>query len=308
MAVTILTGDNQMSIRARRAELLSASGASPDAVARYNLVDPEDLAAFQTALTTLPLFGGARYLEASPAALLPAEVAAVLRRVSATDTVVLHGEKAVPAAVLKAAKAEVEVHKSPTGTGVRQVAASLARSHDLALTDAQLTRVADRCAGDVGRLQSVMYSLAVTAQTTPSDELLDRYLTGAQPAAGTPWALTDQLGLGHIGAAMALADTVEPLAVLAFIATRLGQMGRILEDGLVAPEQAASAIGLASLPAARNLLTLANRVGHEGLAASWDVVTRADIAAKSSTNPRASLELALCELHQIWTHTRVPVL
>jgi DNA polymerase III delta subunit len=299
--IRILTGDHELGIRARRSELLAGSKATPDAVARYDLTDESEAAAFTTALATIPMFGGPRYLEASPLELLDPAAAALITKAGIEDTIVLYGRTAVKADVLTATGATVEAFKLPTGAGVTTMVTTLAQAHDLTLSTEVVAHIAERCANDIGRLQSVIYSLAITSQRDPSIAVVDRYLVGTTTAAGTPWALTDQLAQGRIGAALAIADTVEPLAALSFVSVRLGQVGRIVEDGSTSGEQAASAVGLASVPVARNLIVLGQRLGQAGLAASWTVVARADIALKTSSNPRASLEAALVELHQLWS-------
>jgi DNA polymerase III delta subunit len=299
--IRILTGDHDLGIRARRSELLARSKATPDAVARYDLTSESEAGAFTTALATIPMFGGPRYLEAFPLELLDPAAAAFIAKAGAEDTVVLHGRTAPKAEVVSTTGATVEVFKLPAGAGVITMVSTLAKSHDLTLSSEVITHIAERCANDIGRLQSVIYSLAVTSQLNPSIAVVDRFLVGTTTAAGTPWALTDQLSQGRIGAALSIADTVEPLAALSYISVRLGQVGRIVEDGATSGEQAASAVGLASVPVARNLIVLGHRLGQAGLSASWAIVARADIAIKTSQNPRASLEAALVELHLLWS-------
>jgi len=85
--------------------------------------------------------------------------------------------------------------------------------------------------------------------TNPSPADLDPYL-GSTHAAGTPWAIAAALYAGDLAAALALAEQVNPVAVVSYLANRTGQAGRILDDGMSDTGEIALSLGRSGCPTA----------------------------------------------------------
>ena len=91
------------------------------------------------------------------------------------------------------------------------------------------------------------------------------------------------------------------------LASRTGQLGRIVDDNLTDPDAIAGAFGMASRFPAQKLGRLANRLGKLGVAASWDAVAAADRAVKVAPDPRAALDILIVQLCSLWAAGSPPV-
>lgn len=308
MKCYVLTGSDDWAIRARRAQLLAEHQIGPSSVERFDVEDDggQHLVA---AAATFSLFGGTRLLDASPADALTAECARALAA-SATDVViVLRGAKALTASVKKALgdDAQVQTFPIPTGRAVPARIVELAASHGVTLEDKARAVLVERGAHDLPRVAGALAQLASVGLTSPSAEQVER-LMGTSAAPGVPWALSDALEAGDIAAALEIAETLEPVAVVAYLASRTGQLGRIVDDRLTDPDAIMSVLGLSSPFPARKLSKVAARLGSSGVAASWDLVAAADRSVKVAPDPRAALDLLVVELASLWGAGHAPAI
>lgn len=302
MAVFLLLGDDFTTIRRRRSELLSGSGADGGSVQRFDLSEADAAARFRTALDTRPMFGGPRYLEAHVDASFDDTLTdAIAAHAASGDTVVLHARTSPRPAQVTRLGATVEKLMLPrTGRGLEQAVRDAAFRHEVTLTPAQVTRISETCTGDPARAVGLIYTLSVLGEAAPDEATVAAHLNFGVPAAGAPWALVDHIASGDIGGALTLSDSLEPLHAWSVLSGKLGQIGRVVDSGYVGAEDVAAALGIASFTVASALHALATRLGPRGVAASWELVMRTDIELKRSVNPRATLDAALVELCLLW--------
>lgn len=299
MECYILTGGDDWALRARRAALLDQLDAAPQNVERFDL-SVDGGAALVTAASAFSLFGGHRVLDAEPADALLAVHAAALA--GATDvTVVLRGPSPVPAAVLKAlpGKPIVEKFPIPHGRGVITRIDELAARSGVSLSRACRDLLLERGGHDLPRVASVMSQLVSIGLLEPTPTHLAAML-GTSAAPGVPWALADMLESGDVPGALQLAATLEPVAVVNYLASRTGQVGHVVDEQLVDADAIAGAFGMASRFPAVKLAKLAARLGPRGVCASWDLISAADRSVKVSPDPRAALDLLVVRLAQLW--------
>lgn len=300
MTCTVLLGDDDSALRGRRADLAEASGASSAATERHDAADLDTHPLILAAVTTPSMFGEPRYVEIAGAEHLTEELAAALGRTPDEDTVVVWGprlsasaKKTLPDTVT------VETHRAGPG-GSRDRVRALAGQAGVTLTASQLEWL-DRTVGhDLPRVASIVSALAAAGHLTPDDAVVQALATSPSARPSTPWAVADALADGDVGLACHLAEGCEPLAVTAYLGTRLGQYGRVLETGLDTPGQVASALGV-TMPAATRLLEQANRVGQAGVAASWRLLAASDVAIKRAPDQRHALTLTLVRMGRLWT-------
>jgi DNA polymerase III delta subunit len=302
MQLHVLTGDDDLAIRARRAALLVDSAAAADAVERFDLTTDAGSAGLLSSAGAMSLFGGPRLLEASPADQLTVATATALAQVGALSdaTIVIHGGTLNAAA--KKALADVgtfEPFAAPRTAGAQTARlVELAAESGITLSAQSRELLIERAGHDVPRAASVLSQCALIGLLEPTPAHLDRLL-GTANAPGVPWALTDALEAGDLSTALLLADTLEPVAVISYLGSRTGQLGRIVEDGLSTPGEAASAFGVHTVPA-QKLIRLAHRLGPRGIADTWDIIASADRAVKSGRHQQAALEIALCHIGRLW--------
>ena len=250
------------------------------------------------------MFGGPRLLDASPADKLTAENAAELVARATDVTVLLRGPAAASAAVRKALgeHATFETFRTPTGMAVPERIAALAALNQVTLEPAVRTLLVERGKDDLARVGSVLAQLGTLGMTHPSAEQVSTLL-GSTSAAAVPWALADALDVGDVPAALTVAGGLEPVAAVSYLASRTGQLGRIVDDGMQDPAEVAGAFGMSSSYAAGKLLQVARRIGPGGVAASWNLLAAADRRIKLSPNPAAALDVLLVELAAVWSAT-----
>lgn len=306
MLLHVLSGDDDLAIRARRAALLVDSGASADAIERFDLSSDGGTDGLLSCASAMSLFGGPRLLEASPADKLSVSAATSLARISdlSDATVVIHGGT-VPAAAKKALVdvATFEAFPAPRTAGAQTSRlVDLAAQSGIALSSESRDLLIERAGHDVPRAASVLSQCAVIGLLEPTPAHLDRLL-GTSNAPAVPWALTDALEAGDLPTALLLADSLDAVAVISYLGARTGQLGRIVDDGLNTPGEAASAFGVHTFPA-QKLIRLAHRLGARGVADSWDIIASADRAVKSGRHQQAALEIAICHIGRLWAAGR----
>lgn len=308
MKCYVLTGADDWALRARRAQLLTEHEIAASSVERYDLEDDGGSRLAQAA-ATFSLFGGTRLLDASPADALTPEHATALADHATEVVVVLRGPKALPAAVKKAlgGHAHIQTFPLPTGRAVPARITELAANHGITLTSAARSTLVERGAHDLPRVAGALAQLAMVGLTQPSVEQVEKLL-GSSAAPGVPWALADALENGDLATALEVAETLEPIAVVAYLASRTGQLGRIVDDELRDPDAIMSVLGLSSSFPARKLAALAARLGTSGVSASWDLVAAADRAVKVAPDPRAALDLLVVQMAGLWGAGHAPAI
>ena len=301
MRCYVLTGDDDWSLRARRDQLVAEAGVAAEKVERYDL-SGDGGGELVTSAATFSLFGGARVLAAQPAVDLSADSATRLLATAGDVTVLLYGMSAVPAAVKKILAGQVtfETHKTPTGSAAAQRISELAAAAGVRLDAAARAHLMERAGHDLPRVADVLRQLSSVGIAAPSAAQLD-VLLGSSAAAGLPWHVSDAVERGDVAAALNLSPALTPVAAVAYLASRIGQLGRISDDGMSSGQQVAAALGTSSPAAGQKLLAVARRLGRGGIAASWDVVAAADRRVKVGGDPHAELDLLLVRLARIWS-------
>jgi len=300
MRCEILTGPDTYALLAARAQLITGAGAG-------TVVEGLDLEESDNNLLTKAssgtLFGPRRVLDVVGIGALTAEVAAALAGVHNDEvTLLLRGESPVPAAIIKAfaGTATVRTFPLPTGATLRARIGAVGERHQIHLSPAAVRHLETRAGTDVPKLTSAITAAAMAGLTNPSPADLDPYL-GSTHAAGTPWAIAAALYAGDLAAALALAEQVNPVAVVSYLANRTGQAGRILDDGMSDTGEIAGAFGLPNRAAAAPLAALATRLGPAGVNACWQLLSTADRDVKLSPYPSAILDVLLVRLCALWS-------
>jgi DNA polymerase III delta subunit len=299
MKCYVLTGDDSWAIRAERATILTRSGVAARSVERFDLAtDGGD--ELVSAGATFSLFGGPRLLDAEPLEELTEVNARRLSQLDTDVTIVLRGVAAPTAALKRAlAGADLVTCRTPTGRGIAMRVDALAEANGVRLRPEVRQTLIDRGGSDLPRVAGLLAQLALLGLTFPTEAQVDRLL-GTAAAAGVPWALSDAVEVGDVAAALELAGALEPVAVVAYLANRTGQLGRIVDDELEDPDAIMGAFGLSHRFPAQKLAQLAARTGRGGVAASWDAVAAADRAVKTAADPHAALDILLVRLCRLW--------
>ena len=303
MTCVILVGDDAVSLRSRRAELIAAAAADPAQAASYDLADPEQLYPALTAIGQPSMFAEPRLITVRGLEDLDAPGAQQLRQAlmgaQPTDTVVLTGTRLPAAAKRELVGVTIETFNAATGSARARIS-TLASDQGLVLDTATLDHLEAVTGGDLAAVSSVLYAFTMTGITHPNATLIDRFAGGHATRSGTPWGVADALATGDLRTALALADGCEPLAVLAYLGTRIGQLGRIVETPLNTAAEVAGAFGVPNITGAQRLLDHAHRLGGRGVADSWQLIAAADVAVKRSTAPRVTLDVVLVKVARTW--------
>lgn len=299
MPLHVLTGSDAGAIRARRAQLRNGAGGAELSVERFDLtVDGGDQ--LVAAASMFSLFGGPRLLDADPLSAMTAANAERLAAAIREDvTVVLHGPNAPTAALRKALAGAV--HESLSVPGPRDAAGRVtqaAAEHSVTLdleTHAFLTALAP---SNWALVRGALSELAALGRMAPS--MADvRALTGTASAPATPWVLSDKLEAGDLLGALDVADHLEAIPTVAYLAKRIGQVGRLVDAGATDAGRASELLGT-GIPASRKLVDLATRLGPAGVARSWDLLGAADRATKLSGRPSDTLSVLTHRLAALW--------
>lgn len=304
MSYLIVYGDDVAAVRAARATFAANAAVDPAHVQHFDLTDPDALATSIEAITGFSLFGEPRLFELAGLEALDAPSVSVLAGAlggrNDSDHILVWGRNVGTAAhKILGPLGPQQLNLGPAGADRRL--GELAAQYGIALDADALAHLRAKVGEDTAAAASVLYSLAITGVGTASPEMIDRF-AHFSATRGTPWGVVDALHAGDLATALTLADTVSPLAVLGFLATRLGQAGRIVETPLTTAREVAGAFGIGNLGAADALLSHAQRLGARGIAESWRLVSEADVAVKSHRDhERAVLDLYLVKLARAWS-------
>lgn len=302
MRTVLLTGDDELAVRARRTDLLRECGVDGGAVERFDITE-DGGSSLARAAGAMSLFGGPRVLDGTGAQALTVDAATAIGSANSDAVVLLRADSAVPAAARKAlGDIEVISCRLPAGKGVAIRVDELARDAGITLDSAARGLLADRAGHDLPRVASVLAQLAAAELRRPRREQV-LTLLGSAAAPEVPWALSDAVEAGDTVTALRVAAGLEPVAVVAYLASRAGQLGRIVDEGLRGGDQVAAALGISPYPA-QKLAALAGRIGPGGVAATWDLVAAADRAVKVGGTPAMTLDLLIVELTAVWAGRR----
>lgn len=298
MELSVLAGGDDQGVAARRAALLGAAGADAQAVENIDVaLDGGD--ALVLAATAPSMFGGIRVVAAENIqAITAANLAHLGAAAAGSDAVIVARAGATLAPKVRkalAALGSVVTLSAPRGKGVAMRVDELVAAAGVRPGPAGRRLLVERAGHDLERVASVCRQLSLAGIAEPSAAQLDRLL-GSSAAPGVPWALTDALEAGDLDKALELGRSLEPLAVIGYLVSRLAQVGRVVDAGLSDAAAVATALGLEHRFQAEGLLRLARRLGPAQVAAAWDVVAGADVAIKHARDPRVAFELALVDL------------
>lgn len=296
MKFHVLFGDDLDAISSRRAELLE------NAVFREDVDCVEDQGAGLLASVEVPsMFGDIRYVACEnfdqiDASFLDRLIAAA----PLSDAVVVARCGTLPAAVQKKLKTVAELQKFalPKGRdGVGRVA-EIASQEGVTLSPNQRTMLVERLGGDLERVRSICWQLAMVGATKPNDRQV-LTLIGSRDTDGVPWAVTEALKAGDLPGALRAASSLEAMPVLAYLSNLVASAGRALDAGVTSVADVEALLGQKNFQA-RSTFALANKLGEDGVRTAWRVLTQAEKRAKSAVGGQAALELCLCELAPLW--------
>lgn len=302
MPLFVLTGSDATALRARRAQLRSDAGVAVSSVEHFDLTEDSG-DRLVAAATMFSLFGGDRFLSATPAAALSPQNAARLADVAQPDaTVVVSGPAALTAALRKAlAGAVIESFATPTPRDARARVAELARGHGVRLAPDAHTLLTGLAVTHWTLVCGVVTELAAAGLHNARAEDVSPLLGTAAPPP-TPWGLADALEGGDLPKALAMVEHLEPVPAVAYLAKRIAQVGRLVDAGVTHPGEAETVLGIQGA-GARTLLLLAKRLGTAGTGRSWDLLASADRAVKVSRQPSDVVTVLVCQLAGEWAPT-----
>ena len=149
--------------------------------------------------------------------------------------------------------------------------------------DAGALKLVDEHLGeDLGRLTSLLATLAAAYGSGARVSVDDVAPFLGEAGAVPPWELTDAIDRGDTAAAvgalhrMLVAGGRHPLQVMAVLHTHLARMLRLDGAGIADPAGAAEALGLKSTYPAKKALEQGRRLGHDGVAAAVALLAGAD--------------------------------
>lgn len=294
----VFAGDDDLAVTDRVRALLATSHAGG---VEHVDVAADGGAALAAAVASPPLFGARRVVAADNIdALADLWLDALAAAAPGSDALVVARAGTALPARLRARLGRlgtVETLSRPKGNRAA-AAASAITAAGLRLGPAERRLLAARCGADPARLRSVLAQLRLAGIERPTAAQLDT-LCGTAAAPPAPWQVSDALEAGDVAAALDTAAGLEPVAVVAHLAARTAQAGRIVDGRLAGPDDIAATLGVARF-AAERLARLAGRLGPAGVAASWDAVVAADRAVKGHRHPRAALDVCLLRLAPRW--------
>lgn len=301
MRILALTGDDSWAVRARRAAAIESSPTGPSGVERYDLAD-DGGASLVKAATTMSLFSGVRVLVGEPAAALSESCANALAAASTDAHIILWGSAAIPVNVqtILGDRLQHEQFPIPRGRAIDARVDAMLLQTGVRLSSAARANVIARAGEDLPRALGTLMQLAHMALLSPTDSQVERLL-GSSSGTPAPWVLADALERGELAGALEMSAVLEPVATVNYLSSRMGQVARVLDEGV--PEAAAVAawFGWSSTTQASKLIGLARRLGPEGVAISWDLIAAADRAVKVSPDASATLDILLVKLCRMWS-------
>jgi DNA polymerase III delta subunit len=278
MPLHVLIGPDDAARDTRAGEL---TGPGPH---RYDLT-VDGGAGLVDLLSTRSLFGQTRTILASPVAALSAATAAALPAVSDVDVVVLTGSHEPPAAVMRAlAVVDVTRFPVPTAKDAPGRVRALLEATGVEADPAAVRLLTRRAPVDWARVHRAVTTVADLGLGQLSADLAVALVGDGGPS-GAPWDVASAVEDGDLPRAVEAARAAGPVGTVAYLLRRTQQAGLVVDHAPGAPRSAAR---------------LAARLGPRGVAASFDLLVRADRDVKVGPDPHARLALVLARLVDLW--------
>jgi DNA polymerase-3 subunit delta len=260
---------------------LVTAAQTPPFLTERRVVVGRHLTLFSKAATVLPLI---ELLAAPPDT---TDLILVWERASTTSRM-----PAVPKGLteaLRSAGAET-VDAAPSGRGRKSLMEERLATAPVRLDGGARSAIADRLGDDVGRLASILETLAATfgPDTRLGAEDVSPFLGEGSDV--PPWELTDAIDAGDIALALAKLDRMtvgggrHPLQILATLQTHYQRVLRL--DGSRASDEKAAAgvLGISgSTFPARKALTLQRKLGRERIGRAVGLLAAADLDLRGAS-------------------------
>lgn len=298
MDLTVLTGDDDLAIRTRRTRVLADLGVDEAGAERVDVAQ-DGGEALIGAVSSPSLFGGRRVVLADGMEALDETYLEMLLAAAPTSDAVVVGRAsgALPPKVRENLKkvGTVTSLALPKGKGIAMRVEEMLSSAEVHLDAGNRRLLVERAGHDLDRLASVLRQLSITGITRPTRQQLE-LLLGTTSAPGVPWDLSDAVEDGNLARALTSSAGLEPIPALAYLASRVAQVGRVVDAGAYDPDRAAELLGLGHRFQAEKVVRAAKRLGEEGSRRAWDVVVAGDRAVKHAKDPHAAFDQVLVQL------------
>lgn len=292
MSVFYFYGPDAGSVRRAVGALAREAGLAQEDVEHWDVAGDAGDALCDSVLTG-SLFARARFVVAANGGqLLPAN-AARLERLPEAVTLVLTAERAPAGALKGALSAEVRSFSAPRSPvdGRRAVVAT-GRELGVELSGEALDLLASLSVDHWSRVTSALEALADAGMGGEVDALLP--LLGSAAPKPRPWDLLEALVAGDVARALSMADELEPIAVVAYLAKRASWALSAAEEGWSSAADVAGGTGCSRGEAA-TVLRWSGRASVPELAGRVALLADADVATKGPLS-REHLRVALGRL------------
>ena len=255
-----------------------------------------DVGAVVDALTTPPFLVARRVVVVRDTGRLSAGDAAPVTAwtgapVPGVHLVLVAGGGTVPAPLVKAVRAAGSVVDTTVGTGAarRQWLTAHLRDAPVRLDAAAGALVQEHLGGDMGRLRSLLETLADAFGTGATVGASDVAPYLGSPGAVAPWDLTDAVDRGDTAAALGALrrllgpGAMHPLAVLAVLHRHYETMLRLDGVTVASAEEAAAMIGARSAYPVKKAMEQGRRLGSAGVALAVRWLADADLDLRGAT-------------------------
>ena len=261
------------------------------------------------ALSVPNLFGGRRVVAADNLEAMDEESASQLAAIGKASSCVVVARCSGPLRPklkkVLGTLGDIVVLSTPKGRAVTARVDQLARASGVRLGQQQRALLVETASGDLARVAGALEQLASVGATDPSVAQVSTLLGTAQ-GSSAPWDVTDALESGDLQSALAAADKVEPIALMAYVQARAVQLGRLIEAGVRSPDDAVKLLGLSHRFQAERLVALAERLGEDGKTSIWAVLQGADRAVRHARDQRAALDIVLIKLSRAYARPTRP--
>ena len=246
-------------------------------------VEPERIScgdspgALADAIASPSLFGGSRSVVVDLEGITDHEIDRIAAAASLAEATVIGYGSDVSAGVRKRLSvfATVTSHAIPRAKDAGEHIAALGSVFGLDLDRASIDELTRRCGHDLDRASSVLRALAAGGYHRPTPPQI-RMLAGTSEADGVPWDVTDALEQGDLAAAMGASRRCEPIAVIAYLASKAVEAARVCEH----PSTPASELLGVTPWQAKKAEGLARRLGSDGARVLVMALARADREVK----------------------------
>lgn len=280
----LLTGPDRPALEAdRRTFLSSYDHLTPE---RVDLVEQGPRRLLE-ALSSGGLFASQRLVDVTGGDQINAETARALAQAAAGSdaAVVIRGGDAKPhPAVVKALKAVADCRHFalPAARELPGRIRQMAADRDVTLDAGSVTVLVERSGHDLDRIDALLRMLAQADLRNPQARQVE-LLLGSSAAPGVPWQVTDAIERADAAAALELLAGVDAQALLAFLARRVGELGRVAEAGAASADQAAAVLGGPPWRA-KSALGPARALGTDGACVAIAAVVEATSAARGEVS------------------------